>query len=90
MNPGNIVEKLKAYIITELLYASDIADIAAEDDLLATGILDSMSAARLSGYIEEQYEIKISAADFTFENFNNLQSLAALVQRKQSMSPEGF
>ena len=49
--------------------------LQAGDDLLSSGILDSLGILQLVGFIEEQFGIQIPDEDVVFENF---QSIAAL------------
>ena len=82
VNATEISEQLRDYILSDVLSSTDMGHLGAEDDLLAGGIIDSMSAARLASHMEERFEIDISPTDFTFENFNTLNALAELVLRK--------
>jgi len=75
------VSTLHKFIINELLYASDIGEIAAEQELLGSGMLDSLASAQLMVFIEETYSFKLDADDLTFENFNTLNALSAMVAR---------
>lgn len=78
----NIIEKIKAYIVQSI---SDITpdEIDADDDLLGSGIIDSMGMMKLVIFIEEELNIKIPDADMIVENFMTLQNINDyLLQRK--------
>jgi acyl carrier protein len=75
------VSTLRNFVTNDLLYASDIGDIAADDELLGSGMLDSLASAQLMVFIEETYAIKLDPGDLTFENFNTLNALSAMVAR---------
>ena len=74
-----VATKLRDFVVEELLYASDIDELSVDDELLGSGLLDSMGAAQLMVYIEENFAIQFEPQDLTFDNFNSLSALAALV-----------
>jgi acyl carrier protein len=75
------VSTLRDFVINDLLYASDIEGIEANDELLGSGMLDSLASAQLMVFIEETYAIKLDPDDLTFENFNTLDALSEMVAR---------
>lgn len=76
-----IVSNLQEFVTEELLYATDIDSIEADEPLLTTGVLDSLGSAQLMVFVEETYKIRLKPAELTLENFNTLDSLASLVVR---------
>lgn len=78
-----VATNLAQYIIDELLYAEPIDQLAPDQELLATGMLDSMATAQLMVHIESEFTIKLSPTDLTFENFNTVEALTAMVGRYQ-------
>ncbi len=74
-----VTTKLRDFVVEELLYASDVDELGVDDELLGSGLLDSMGAAQLMVYIEENFAIQFEPQDLTFDNFNSLSALAALV-----------
>ena len=75
------VTTLRDFVTNDLLYASDVEEISADDELLGSGLLDSLASAQLMVFIEETYSIKLDPDDLTFENFNTLNALSAMVVR---------
>lgn len=76
-----IVSNLREFVLNELLYASELEQIDADDELLTTGILDSLASAQLMVHLEQTFSIQLDPGDLTLENFNTLKALAALVAR---------
>jgi len=74
-----VATKLRDFVVEELLYASDVDELGVDDELLGSGLLDSMGAAQLMVYIEENFAIQFEPQDLTFDNFNSVSALAALV-----------
>jgi acyl carrier protein len=57
---------IKEYVVGELLSGKDVGD---EDDLLLSGLVDSLGVMRLVNHLEQQYSIKIPPEDVTIEHF---------------------
>ena len=75
-------ERLARYISTELLNQSDLV-IADDDDLLTSGLLDSLSVMSVVYFIEQEAGINIPAEDVTIENFESLSAIDAYVRRRR-------
>lgn len=54
-------------------------DFDAEDDLVASGLLDSVTIIELTAQLEDECDVEFSPLDMTPENFASLESIAALV-----------
>lgn len=80
-NMESIVSNLQDFVVNDLLYASDVGSVEPADELLTTGVLDSLASAQLMVHVEEEWQIKLEPTDLTLENFNTIASLAALVVR---------
>jgi len=47
------------------------------EDLLSSGILDSLAILQLVAFIDEQFGIEVPDQDVVYENFNSIQSLVS-------------
>lgn len=74
-------EKEKIYKMLESIKPEH--DFASSHDYLADGYLDSMDIVMLNGMIEENFKIKIDAMDILPENYTNVESLLALVEKSR-------
>ena len=74
-------ERLARYIATDLLNQSDLV-IGEDEDLLASGLLDSLSAMSLIHFIERDLGIDVPAEDVTIENFASLRAIDAYLGRR--------
>ena len=75
-------EKLARYIASELLNQANLV-IGVDDDLLGTGLLDSLSVMSLVYHIEEDVGISIPAEDVLIENFGSLSAIDRYVGRRR-------
>lgn len=74
-------DRLARYIATDLLNQSTRV-IADDEDLLGSGLLDSLSVISLVHFIEQEASIEIPAEDVTIDNFVSLAAIDAYVQRR--------
>jgi len=56
-------------------------DFSVPGDFIANGMLDSFDMITLVATLDKEYEISIDGVDIVPENFNNLQSIEALLSR---------
>jgi acyl carrier protein len=73
---------IKTFIRTELIY-DDENDFDENTNLIARGIVDSMSLVRLISFIEEIYEIKVRDEDMVPENFSSLNKISRFIAERR-------
>lgn len=79
----SIATDLEQFIVSEIVRGRGIDAIAPDDDLLATGIVDSHGVMEVVGEIERRYGIVVVDDDLTPENFRSLASIETYVTAKQ-------
>ena len=52
-----------------------------DEPLLTTGFLDSFAIVKLLTYIEQEFDVEISDADFDPDNFETIDAIATLIER---------
>ena len=70
-------QKLITYIQTELL--NEQHTITADQDLLISGLIDSIGVMRLVAFVEEEIQINIPPEDVTIEHFATIQTISSYV-----------
>ncbi len=68
-------EKIIAYLKEEISN-EPIDEIDINEDLLGSGIVDSMGMMRLVVFLEKEFQKKIGPEDMTVENFQTVQSIS--------------
>ena len=68
------------YIQVNLLGRKGAIELSPEDDLLGSGLLDSMGVMRLVGFVEETFNIKIPPEDIVIENFMDVNAITNYVK----------
>ena len=72
---SDVKEKIIDFINTELLNGR--SSVTPADDLLLSGMIDSLGVMRLVTFIEEDSGLKIPAVDITIEHFQNVNAIMA-------------
>ena len=71
-------------ILTQQFPAARAARLGDHDDLLETGILDSVGVLDLVARLESDFDIAVADEDLTPENFRTVAALAAFVLAKRT------
>ena len=69
------------YIQTQLLAGQGHVNLSPEDDLLGSGLVDSLGMIQLLAFIEEKFEIQIPPQDMTIENFMSVEDISQYLSR---------
>jgi len=69
-------EEIVAYIKNEIT-SEPLLNIHSQDNLLETGILDSLGMMKLILYLEKQFKKRVPVEDMTIDNFKTVQKIAS-------------
>lgn len=58
--------------------------IGADEDMFASGLLNSLFAMQLLLFIEQEFDIVVGNEDLDLQNFSTLSAIARFVERKQA------
>lgn len=73
-----MVEEITNYIHDEI----DVL-VNQEEELLSSGLIDSITIMKLIAHLEERYEIKVPPQDMVIENFNSVLSITEYIAQQQ-------
>lgn len=79
---------LTKYISDELLGTRVKTAVSADDDLLTSGLLDSLGIMRLVWFIEQEFVVEVPAEDVTIENFQTVSKIVAYLERRSGKGSE--
>ena len=79
----SIADQLWEYLQEKCLSNEYPDELDRDDNLIDSGVLDSLSTLNLVSYLEGEYGITIGSEDITLENFSTVAQLAALIEAKQ-------
>jgi acyl carrier protein len=83
-----VQERLRAFVVSEFLRDDTRQTIDPNDDLLSSGILDSMGVMETVAFAEGDLGVTIDDEDIVPENFRTLRALTQLVLSKGKDAPE--
>ncbi|CAK0755845.1 methoxymalonate biosynthesis acyl carrier protein [Gammaproteobacteria bacterium] len=58
-------------------------DVDGEQDLFASGMVNSLFAMQLVLFVEKQYGITVANEDLNYENFKSVNAIVAFIQSKK-------
>ena len=76
----NTEEFIKDFLATELL--RDNHDLGVDDDLLTSGLVDSLGVMLLIGYVEQHFSIHVPPEDVTIEPFRSIRAIAEYIESR--------
>jgi acyl carrier protein len=80
---SSVPAEVEAFILKELALGGAVESIAPDEDLLATGIIDSHGFMELIAFLDQQYGIVVPEDELKPENFQSLDAIDAFVQRSR-------
>lgn len=75
-----IREKIRGYILASI----HVPDLADDDNLFESGIVNSLFAVQLMVFIEKTFAIEVTADDLEIANFKSIEAAAGFVAAKQT------
>ena len=76
-------ETLKQYMTQEILNGHGKVDLKDDDELLLSGLIDSLGVVRLIAFIEEHLGLHVPPEDVIIENFQSLQAMSDYLETRQ-------
>ena len=77
-------DMIMGFITTQIAKKKEHREIGEEDDLIASGIIDSLGIMHLIGFLERTFGIRIPDEDFVPENFSSVKVIASFVSRSKA------
>jgi acyl carrier protein len=78
----NIKESIKNYVVTELVNDQQHSNLGDADQLIESGIIDSLGIMKLIGFLEDNLSVQIDDMELVPENFSTIDAIASLVEKK--------
>ncbi len=81
--PVSAVEPAIRQFVGRFVRGHDLGD---DEDMFATGYVNSMFAMQLVQFVESEFGIAVESEDLDLDNFRSVSAISALVARKQDVS----
>ena len=85
MNSMEVQKTLKDYILSNPNFDTP-QDLDPDDNLLETGVLDSLGIAEITEFIEQTFKIEIDEEEIAAENYRSLNCLTRFCQTKLNIA----
>ena len=73
-------EIILEFLNSQLLKTKELT-LNSNEELLSSGLLDSLGMMRLIRFIERRFEIQIPFEDMTVENFNSVENITVYLSK---------
>ncbi|RMF31666.1 MAG: acyl carrier protein [Bacteroidetes bacterium] len=77
-----MTERIIAFIRQNLLVGQDEAPIPPDEDLLGSGLVDSIGMMQLIAHLESEYGLKVPPEDLTIENFMTPEAISRYLKAR--------
>jgi acyl carrier protein len=77
------IDTIRDFITHEILHGTLANTLSNDDQLVDSGIIDSLGVMTVLSFLEENFSIKIPDSELTPENFASLSSITALVESQK-------
>ncbi|MEK7723458.1 MAG: acyl carrier protein [Acidobacteriota bacterium] len=68
------------YIQENLLNGKDEIQLSSDDDLLGSGLIDSMGIMKLVAFVEDTFNLTIPPEDMVIENFMDVKAIVNYIK----------
>ncbi len=72
--------RIKEFIITEVNADLQLTDLADDEPLIESGIVDSLGVLKIMSFLDEAFGIDLSSAEINLENFKDVRTICKLVE----------
>jgi acyl carrier protein len=77
---------VRGFLAEDVLPRPQAEALSSDDDLMASGILNSLTLTALVVFLEDRYEITVTPAEFELPTFRSLRSISTFVEAKRRAS----
>jgi acyl carrier protein len=85
MEQASVIQRVQDFVREKFPLARKRVP-SAKDDLLQTGIVDSLGVLDLVAFLEKEFGLTISDDELTPENFSSIEQIATFVSSKHQAS----
>ncbi len=77
-----IEDRIRAYLLEEVLDPEDSENLNNSSPLVSTGILDSIATLGLTAFLETEFGVALAAHEINVDNLDSIGRIAAIVRSK--------
>lgn len=80
----SIESQVRNYILENLLFSSNPADLSSGESLLDRGVIDSTGVLEIVLFLETTFGVKVKDSEMLPENFDSVDNIVRFVGRLQA------
>lgn len=77
-----VTERVREFIVKELMHEKSQGAVGDHDSLLERGILDSLGLVKLLAFLEQEFRIVLPDEEVVPDHFETISSIVALVNAR--------
>jgi acyl carrier protein len=89
MTSDDVRPAIREFITTQLAHRAEHREVGDGDDVISSGLVDSLGIVKLVGFLEESFAIRIRDDEILPENFSSIDAIAAFVATTAQGGTEG-
>jgi len=78
-------DPIMEFIKNQLVREKTMKNIGRGDDLIESGVIDSLGILKLLEFLESKFSINISDEELIPENFESIESIESFISRKKNI-----
>ena len=78
-------DPIMEFIKNQLVREKTMKNIGRGDDLIESGIIDSLGILKLLAFLESRFSIHIADEELVPENFESIESIESFISRKKNI-----
>lgn len=75
-------DQIRNYIAEELKWDKPASELSDDYPLLERDVVDSLGIFKIIGFIEDEFDVEVDDEELVPENFETINSIAALISAK--------
>ena len=79
------MDPITEFIKNQLVREKTMKNIGRGDDLIESGIIDSLGILKLLEFLESKFSINIADEELIPENFESIESIESFISRKKNI-----
>lgn len=79
-----VQNKVREYLLANVLSEQDAGELDASTPLISTGVLDSVDTLGLTAFLEEEFGVALAAHEINVDNLDTVERIVALVLEKSA------
>ena len=81
---SDVEREVRDFLSEEVMPVEEVQALGYDEDLIGSGILNSLTLAHLAVFLEQRYGMTVEPAEFELDNFRTLRSICGFVGSKRA------